>query len=277
MGLPVNTPAVQKLTPAGRAKARLKGLLEHERVEVLEQERLYPHSSTERFSVSVRGKSDGLVLRIGDEAAWDVVLRDLVAQFNQVNSRAFFQGAMLHLDATGRKITPEEIEELTRTLGQFGVTLASVIDNSTVMQAYLGIRETIPPVRPEQSQLQSLATWRTRSVPPQGLSAVFVRQPLRSGEVFRHTETLVILGNVPNAAEVITNGDIFVFGRLRGVAHAGASGNENAIIGALLLTPTQLRISHHVLSRPNSLGSGVNIGEIARVHDGQILIEPWLK
>ena len=276
MGLPANTPA-QKLTPAGRAKARLKGLLEHERVEVLEQERLYPHSTTERFSVSVRGKSDGLVLRIGDEVAWDVVLRDLAAQFNQVNSRAFFQGAMLHLDANGRKITPEEIEQLTGILGQFGVTLASVIDNSSLMQAYLGIRETIPPVRPEQAQLQSLATWRTRSISAPGLSAVFVRQPLRSGEVFRHTETLVILGNVPNAAEVVTNGDILVFGRLRGVAHAGASGNENAIIGALLLTPTQLRISHHVLSRPNTLASGVNIGEIARVHDGQIMIEPWLK
>ena len=276
MGLPTNTSA-RSSTPAGKAKARLKGLLEHERAEVLEQERQFPLSTTERFSVSVRGKSDGLVLRIGDEAAWDTVLRDLTRQFNQVNSRAFFQGAMLHLDANGRKIAPGEIEELTALLGQFGVTLASVIDNSSLMQAYLGVRQTIPPVRPEQSQLQSLATWRTRSISFGGPSAVFVRQPLRSGEVFRHTETLVILGNVPNAAEVVTNGDILVFGRLRGIAHAGASGNESAIVGALLLTPTQLRISHHVLSRPNTLSSGVNIGEIARVHDGQIVIEPWIK
>jgi septum site-determining protein MinC len=206
-----------------------------------------------------------------------MVLRDLTAQFNQVNSRAFFQGALLHLDASGRQTTAQEIEQLTAILAHYGVTLASVIDNSSLMQTYLGIRETIPPPRPEQAQLQSLATWRTRSVTPQGLSAVFVRQPLRSGEVFRHTETLVILGNVPNAAEVVTNGDILVFGRLRGVAHAGASGNENAIVGALLLTPTQLRISHHVLGRANSLASGGNIGEIARVKDGQIMIEPWLK
>lgn len=276
MGLFANTPS-QKLTPASRAKARLKGLLEHERVEVLEQERLYPASAAERFSVSIRGKSDGLVLRIGDEASWNMVLKDLTTQFNQVNSRTFFQGAMLHLDASGRKIAAEEIDELTALLAHYGVTLASVIDNSTLMQTYLGIRETIPPPRPEQAQLQSLATWRTRSVTPQGLSAVFVRQPLRSGEVFRHTETLVILGNVPNAAEVVTNGDILVFGRLRGVAHAGASGNENAIIGALLLTPTQLRISHHVLSRANPPASGANVGEIARVNNGQILIEPWLK
>ncbi len=277
MGLFGNT-TTQKITPASRAKARLKGLLEHERVEVLEQERLFPFAAPERYSVSIRGKSDGLILRIGEDASWDTVLKDLSEQLNQVNSRTFFQGAKLHLDAGARKITTEEIEELTALLTHFGVTLASVIDNSSLMQAYLGVRATISPPHPEHAQLKSLATWRTRSIIPQGMSAVFVRQPLRSGEVFRHTETLVILGNVPNAAEVVTNGDILVFGRLRGIAHAGASGNEDAIIGALLFTPTQLRIGHHIFGRPdNSSAFGTNIGEIARVSDGKIVIEPWLK
>jgi len=275
MGLVAETPS-DKTTPASRAKARLKGLLEHERAEVAEQERSFPFPQ-ERFSVSIRGKSDGLVLRIGDEAPWAVVLRDLTQQLNQVNSHAFFQGALLHLDAGGRGITAQEIEELSAILTRYGVALASIIDNSSLVQTYLGVRAEIAPPHPEHAQLESLATWRTRNVTPPGPSAVFVRQPLRAGEVFRHTETLVILGNVPNAAEVVTNGDILVFGRLRGVAHAGASGNENAIIGALLLTPTQLRIGHHIFARSNSSAAAVNIGEIARVMDGRIVIEPWLK
>ncbi len=268
-------PSPQRVTPASRAKARLKGLLERERLEVSEHERLHPFPIPERFSVSIRGKSDGLVLRIGNDVAWDVVLRDLSDQLNQVNSRAFFQGALLHLDAGGRRITAQEIEELVALLANYEITLASVIDDSSMMQAYLGIREAIPPV--ERAQLESLATWRTRNITSPSLSAVFVRHSLRSGEVFRHTDSLVILGNVPNAAEVITNGDILVFGRLRGVAHAGASGNDNAVIGALLLTPTQLRIGHHVMGHFNSSATSANIGEIALVSDGRIVIEPWLK
>ena len=268
-------PSPQKVTPASRAKARLKGLLERERLEVSEAERLHPFPTTERFSVSIRGKSDGLVLRIGSQVPWDVVLHDLSDQLNQVNSRAFFQGALLHLDAGGRRIAPKEIEELVALLATYEITLASVIDDSSMMQAYLGAREAIPPV--ERAQLESLATWRTRNITSPNQSAVFVRHSLRSGEVFRHTDSLIILGNIPSAAEVVTNGDILVFGRLRGVAHAGASGNENAVIGALLLTPTQLRISHHVMGHFNSSNASANIGELALVSDGRIVIEPWLK
>jgi septum site-determining protein MinC len=275
MGQLAYPPSRKLTTPASRAKARLKGLLERERLEVSEAERLNPFPTAERFSVSIRGKSDGLVLRIGSDVPWAAVLRDLSDQLNQVDSRAFFQGALLHLDAGGRRIAADEIDELVALLAQYEIKLASVIDDSSMMQAYLGARDAIPPV--ERAQLESLATWRNRNVTSPNQSAVFVRHSLRSGEVFRHTDSLIILGNVPNAAEVVTNGDILVFGRLRGVAHAGASGNENAVVGALLLTPTQLRISHHVMGHFNSLAQSANIGELALVSDGRIVIEPWLK
>jgi septum site-determining protein MinC len=276
MGLFGHLPT-QKPTPASRAKVRLQTLLEHERVEVSQDELSSPLATPERFSVSIQGRSDGLVLRVGDAAPWNVILRDMEDRLKQVNTRSFFQGAMLHLDAGNRSVTAKEIEELTALLAYYGVTLASVVDNSTLMQTYLSIRSAIPPPPRERAQLESLATWKTRNVLHQGVTGIVIRHPLKSGEILRHTETLVILGNIPSATEVVTSGDIIVLGRLRGVAHAGASGNEKAIIAALVLTPTQLRIGQHFLAGLNSPGAGRTIGELARVSDGHIVVEPWLK
>jgi len=76
-------------------------------------------------------------------------------------------------------------------------------------------------------------------------------------------------------AEVIAEGDVIVWGKLRCVVHAGASGNENAIVGALVLAPTQLRIGGYIARAPDEKRSNNWSAEIARVRDGQIIVEPW--
>jgi septum site-determining protein MinC len=52
---------------------------------------------------------------------------------------------------------------------------------------------------------------------------------------------------------VLADGDIIVWGRLRGVAHAGASGNSECLIMALHMEPTQLRIADAVARSPEKL------------------------
>lgn len=48
---------------------------------------------------------------------------------------------------------------------------------------------------------------------------------------------------------ITCSGDIYILGSLRGMAHAGVDGNEEAIIAASLMSPTQLRIAD-IISRP---------------------------
>ena len=104
-----------------------------------------------------------------------------------------------------------------------------------------------------------------------------IRYSLRSGQVERFFEgTLILFGDVNPGAEVIAGGDIVVLGRLRGLAHAGALGNTSAIVMAMNLSPTQLRIGH-LITRPPSDGIRWKKPqpEIARVENDSILVEPF--
>jgi septum site-determining protein MinC len=72
---------------------------------------------------------------------------------------------------------------------------------------------------------------------------------------------------------LVASGDIVVVGSLRGVAHAGAQGDERARVVALELAPTQLRIATYVAAeadvRVNDRGA-----EAAVVQSGRIVIVP---
>ena len=54
------------------------------------------------------------------------------------------------------------------------------------------------------------------------------------------------------AAPVVAEGDILVWGRLRGVAHAGSKGNARCLIMAMQMQPTQLRIADFVARPPET-------------------------
>ena len=81
---------------------------------------------------------------------------------------------------------------------------------------------------------------------------MFIRRTLRSGQVVRYPGSVVIMGDVNAGAEIIAEGDVVVWGSLRGMVHAGASGDEAATVCALHLAPTQLRLAGHIARSPGS-------------------------
>ena len=72
----------------------------------------------------------------------------------------------------------------------------------------------------------------------------FYTHSLRSGQRVEFVGSVVILGDVNNGAEVIAGENIIVLGNLRGLAHAGALGNKEAIISAGSIETSQIRISN---------------------------------
>ena len=68
------------------------------------------------------------------------------------------------------------------------------------------------------------------------------------------------------------SGNIVVLGTLRGVAHAGASGDREASVSAGHLNPTQLRIADLVTRAPDKEEEEYG-PEIARIKDGRLLVE----
>ena len=100
---------------------------------------------------------------------------------------------------------------------------------------------------------------------------LYLQATLRSGAEVRHPGTVIIVGDVNPGSTVVAEGDIFVWGRLRGVAHAGSSGNENCRIMALQMQPTQLRIGERVARAPEKPPSQYQ-PEVAYVGDEGIRI-----
>lgn len=81
---------------------------------------------------------------------------------------------------------------------------------------------------------------------------LYVEMTIRSGIEIRHPGTVIVVGDLNPGGMVVANGDILVWGRLRGVAHAGAAGNSKCLIMALQMEPTQLRIADFVARAPTT-------------------------
>ena len=74
----------------------------------------------------------------------------------------------------------------------------------------------------------------------------FHKGSLRSGQKIEEEGSIVIIGDVNAGAQVIAADNIVVLGTLRGLAHAGAKGNKDAIIAAGKLDIVQVRIANIV-------------------------------
>jgi septum site-determining protein MinC len=114
--------------------------------------------------------------------------------------------------------------------------------------------------------------------------ADIVRGTCRAGEVLRFPGNVVVVGNVNPGAQIIAQGDILIFGTLRGTVHAGAGGDSTAVILAMSSVGPQLRIADFlaeadaprgVAGRSRDDSDGMPI--IARVQNRAVHVSPYLK
>ncbi|MBM3137603.1 MAG: hypothetical protein FJZ98_05390, partial [Chloroflexi bacterium] len=77
-----------------------------------------------------------------------------------------------------------------------------------------------------------------------GENAVLIRKTLRSGASVKYPGHVLVEGDVNPGAEIMAEGSIYVWGKLRGSAHAGIDGSDKEIICALELNPSILRIAN---------------------------------
>ncbi len=104
---------------------------------------------------------------------------------------------------------------------------------------------------------------------------LYIRQTLRSGQCVSHQGHLVVIGDINPGAEVMADGDITVWGSLRGIAHAGISGNTNAEIRAINLQPIQIRIADAIARSPDRKGvkyTSSAAPEMAKLVDGKVKV-----
>ena len=98
---------------------------------------------------------------------------------------------------------------------------------------------------------------------------------MRSGERISSNGNLCIIGDVNPGAIVSAKKNIYVWGKLQGIAFAGKSGNKNASITSLYLNPLQLRIADVIAIGPKDKPKNC-YPEIAVIDNQTIIIKPHL-
>ena len=99
----------------------------------------------------------------------------------------------------------------------------------------------------------------------------FIKKSLRSGQRVECGGDVVVLGDVNPGAEIIAGGNIAVFGKLRGLAHAGAFGRTDVCIAAQKLLPQQVRICGKIGIIPQD--RRIEGAETVHLEDGRIVVE----
>ena len=219
-------------------------------------------------AVVIKGTDQGLLVRLADER-WSAGLFAL--EEHLAASSAFFSDGRVALDVGGRELSRSDIEEAQVLLARHEVELwavASTNPATEVVARRLGLETDLVSPRPRGSA--------GVAEPPKGSLGedLVVRRTLRSGQRLRHPGDVVIIGDVNPGAELIAGGDIVVWGRARGILHAGALGDENAVICALDLSPMQLRIAGYISISPEGRRHKP-VPETASVREGQIVAVRW--
>ena len=104
----------------------------------------------------------------------------------------------------------------------------------------------------------------------------YVNTTLRSGQLVKYPGNIVIIGDVNPGALIQAGGNVIVLGTLRGVVHAGVGGNSKALIAAYNFKPSKLKIGDKISRSPDEDYEDYNLPEIARVINGDLIIEPYL-
>jgi len=217
-------------------------------------------------AVIIKGTSEGVVITLGDGPLADVI-GDMESRLGARAS--FFRGGRVALHVGQRHLSLDQLQSIGLTLEQLGMTLWAVDGAHPATRAAAeqlgletGLRRPLPaaPVWEEPDQEEGLC--------------LVVRRTLRSGQEVHHAGHVIILGDLNAGAEASAGGDIIVWGKLRGTVHAGSAGNERAIICALQLAPSVIRIADHIARSPGG-GPLPRFPETARVSEGQIVVDRW--
>jgi septum site-determining protein MinC len=219
-------------------------------------------------SVNIKGIKEGLLVNVGD-GDWVEASQVLLAKLAEGGE--FFQGARLVLQLNSRGLGAADLGKLRDSLGDLKINLWTVLSESTLTEnaaKALGLETRLPkPAAATPPESPAI-------IPVEdGSQAILIQHTLRSGKSVRYPGHVIVVGDVNAGAEVVAGGNIIVWGRVRGTVQAGTEGGAEAVICALDLAPTQLRIGQAIATSPKRRGKPEP--EIARVRNGQIVAERW--
>jgi septum site-determining protein MinC len=223
------------------------------------------------MDVQIKGIREGLLVSVS-EGEWPLAEQALLSELGR--QADFLRGAKLILDVEEHMINAAAMGRLRDQLSDQGLSLWGVLSNSPLTERSAQAMGLATRIHQNDAAPEYEEEYEPEQQAEPGSDAVFVQKTLRSGMNITHPGHVILIGDVNPGAQIIAGGNVIVWGRLRGLVHAGAEGDESAMVCALELAPTQLRIASHIAIPPQERNSQPS-PEMAIVRDGSVVAEPW--
>ena len=199
--------------------------------------------------ISINLRKDEIVIKLSENATQEQIVEGLKKKLTEL--KKLYKDEKTPIRVTGKILKNKEIDEIQELI-------KSKIDVEIEFDSPKGLGLS----NIKKTFEKEIATSETK----------FHRGSLRSGQRLETEGSLVILGDVNSGAEVIASDNIVVLGALRGLAHAGAKGNKQAIIAAGLFDAVQVRIAN-VVKEINRDEEPLHKQAYISIVEGKVIIE----
>lgn len=219
--------------------------------------------------ISFKATVNGLILIMREEDDFDVIYESVARKLE--TSGRFFKGASLDVKYRGKKLDSVQENKISSLISQkANASVRSFEEDQSFTGAESDAEETDKSREKPKMRLMYFKGL------DEGMTK-FYKGTVRSGTLVSYDGNLVVIGDVNPGGEVIATGNVIVMGSLRGMVHAGADGNKEAVVTALSLQPTQLRIAD-VITRPPDMKQTRQglLPEMAYVKDDIVYIDAFL-
>ena len=202
-----------------------------------------------RNCVSINLKKDKIVIKLNEEAEQEELVASLKKKLPEL--KKLYKDEKTPINVTGKILKNREIDEIQQ-----------LIKDKIDVEIEFDMPKTLGLHSIKKTFEKEIATSETK----------FHRGSLRSGQKLEAEGSIVIIGDVNSGAEVMASDNIVVLGALRGLAHAGAKGNKQAIIAAGLVDTVQIRIAN-IVKEIDREEEPMHKQSCVSVVDDQIVIE----
>ncbi|KAB2334075.1 MULTISPECIES: septum site-determining protein MinC [Bacillaceae] len=177
-------------------------------------------------NVTIKGTKEGLTLHLDDTCSYSDLKEELDQKLSESSKSQSDKLISVMVQVGNRYLTADQKEELRELIRQKKNLVVDTINSNVVTK--------------QEAEAERIAH-----------EVVSIAKIVRSGQVLEVAGDLLLIGDVNPGGTVKAGGNIYILGALKGIAHAGCSGNREAVIAASVMKPSQLRIEECLNRAPD--------------------------
>lgn len=227
-------------------------------------------------SVIFKGYKGGISIILDNNISFEIIEKTLLKKTK--NAKEFFEGANISISFRGRELSDNEENLLLDIISKESGLSIAFVNNIAMLNPILEDKKSSLENNKNKNDASHNTDYPIENLAPLLMNisnkerTYFHKGSIRGGQKINFSGSVVVIGDVNPSGQIIAEGNIIVLGKLKGMAHAGCTGDINCFISSLYLTPTQLIIGDCLAYFPTDIERKI-LPEYAYVKDGQIFVE----